>query len=123
MGADFLPYDEGPPIHWDDHHPLRKHYQELASLRKKHTALYLGDLRLLKTKQDQALLAFIRTAEQSELLVLMNFSDKNARVDAANDATNAALREFNNATDLLSERNVSTSSLTLPAKSALILKR
>jgi cyclomaltodextrinase / maltogenic alpha-amylase / neopullulanase len=123
MGADFLPYDEGPPIRWDDHHPLRKHYQELASLRKKHTALYLGDLRLLKTKQDQALLAFTRKADRSELLVLMNFSDQNMRVDAADEPTADALRRFNNALELLSERNVNTASLTLPPKSAIVLER
>jgi cyclomaltodextrinase / maltogenic alpha-amylase / neopullulanase len=123
MGADFLPYDEGPPIRWDDTHPLREHYRKLASLRKQHKALYSGEFRLLKTKQDQALLAFTRTGEKSELLVLMNFSDQNVRVDAADEPTTAALREFNNATELLSDRNVSTASLTLPPKSAVLLKR
>jgi cyclomaltodextrinase / maltogenic alpha-amylase / neopullulanase len=123
MGAVFLPYDEGPPIRWDDQHSLRDHYQELASLRKKHKVLYSGNLRLLKTRQDRALLAFTRTDEKSELLVLMNFSDKNVRVDAADEPTTTALRKFDNATDLLSERHVSTTSLTLPPKSAVLLKR
>lgn len=123
MGADFLPYDEGPPIRWDDQHSLRDHYEELASLRKEHPVLHSGDLRLLETKQDQALLAFTRTGESSELLVLMNFSDQNARVDAADEPTAAALRRFDNATKLLSDRNVSKAPLTLPAKAAIVLER
>ena len=123
MAADFLPYDEGPPIRWDDQHALRKHYQQLASLRKQHKVLYSGDLRLLSTEQDEALLAFTRTGEQAQLLVLMNFSNKNVRVDASDEPTAATLKEFNHATELLSNRDVSTASLTLPPKSAVLMER
>ena len=39
VGAEFEPYDEGPPITWTDTHGLRGHYARLVALRREHPAL------------------------------------------------------------------------------------
>lgn len=45
VGAEFQPYEEGPPVSWDDPHGLRPLHRRLAALREELPALRRGAFR------------------------------------------------------------------------------
>ncbi len=125
MGAAFLPYDEGPPLQWNDTHPLAMHYRQLTSLRSDREALRSGDLQLLKTNQDEEVLAYVRSsADLEEVLVLLNFSDREIRLEGADPQTRATLRRFSGGTDLLTgQMSVDRQGLRIGAETAVLLSK
>lgn len=82
VGAEFEPYDEGPPIEWRDAHGLLPLYTRLAELRRTVPALAGRALKLVATDQDADVLAYVRpgAAPGQSLLVVLNFSPEPRRV-------------------------------------------
>jgi cyclomaltodextrinase / maltogenic alpha-amylase / neopullulanase len=101
-GAVFAPYDEGPPIRWNDAGELASHYRKLALLRRQSAPLRGAQLQLLRTNRDEAVLAYLRPGASSgdDLLVLLNFSDEPIRVRGLDAATRATFERFRRSHDL-----------------------
>jgi cyclomaltodextrinase len=95
-GASFEPYDEGPPIQWNDGGELAMHYRELAAMRRQSATLRTSDLQLLRTDRDEALLAYLRPAAPGsvDVLVVLNFSAQPLRVRGADAAARKTLERF-----------------------------
>lgn len=80
VGAEFEPYEDPPPISWDDPHKLKPHYAKLAELREALPALAKGDFEGLPFSNHGAGYGFLRDAGGTDkALVLLNFGD-DARV-------------------------------------------
>jgi cyclomaltodextrinase len=77
VGAAFQPYDEGPPIAWNDPYRLRPWYRQLIALRAQHEALRSGEIRFLDLPPADRLLAYVRPGSTTEgdIVVLLNWSD------------------------------------------------
>lgn len=74
VGAEFQPYEDGPPISWADPHGLRPLYRRLAALREELPALRRGGLRRVRVRDHPSAYAFLRDAGGSErALVVLNF--------------------------------------------------
>lgn len=76
VGAALEPYDEGPPIAWDDPHGLQPVYERLIRLRHELPALRSRDWALLDVQPAPSVLGYLRTGPRASVLVLLNFSDK-----------------------------------------------
>lgn len=78
IGAEFEPYDEGPPLRWHDRYGLVPHYAALARLRGELPALASCELRLLDNDRPGQVLSFLRPGRTpaEHVLVLLNFSDQ-----------------------------------------------
>lgn len=73
--AEYEPYEDPPPISWEDRCGLREHYRKLAELREENAALRTGSFVPLPTEGD-SLFAFARDAgEQGAAVVLLNFGE------------------------------------------------
>ncbi|HEX7062937.1 MAG TPA: alpha-amylase family glycosyl hydrolase, partial [Woeseiaceae bacterium] len=127
VGAEFEPYDEGPPIAWRDPHGLIPHYRRLAELRRSLPALADRTLELVATDQDDVVLAYLRPggSVDAALLVVLNFAREPRRVRFRNSEAVAAVLDERGATDLLTGREVrlavNDQALEVGATSALIL--
>jgi cyclomaltodextrinase / maltogenic alpha-amylase / neopullulanase len=95
-GASFEPYDEGPPIEWNDGGELAMHYRELAAMRRQNATLRTNELQLLRTDRDEALLAYVRPADSgsADVLVVLNFSARPLIVRGADAAAQKTLDRF-----------------------------
>jgi cyclomaltodextrinase len=95
-GASFEPYDEGPPIAWNDGGELAMHYRELAAMRRRNATLRTNELQLLHTDKDEALLAYLRPAAPgyADVLVVLNFSAQPLIVRGADAAARKTLDRF-----------------------------
>jgi glycosidase len=80
IGARYLPYDEGPPLVWDDPHDLRSWYRYLIGLRRAHAALHGRDIRFLGTGTPNVL-AYLRPGPRpdEDVFVALNFGASPAR--------------------------------------------
>lgn len=121
MAAHFEPYDEGPPLDWDDDHSLVEHYRKLAQIRKQTDALRSRDMELLATNRDADVLTFLRPAETGDVLVLLNFSNRAVSVQGTDAQSKKVVQRFSGSTDLLSGARMKGRGFLLGAKSALIL--
>jgi cyclomaltodextrinase / maltogenic alpha-amylase / neopullulanase len=82
VGAEFEPYDEGPPIVWtDDAHGLYEHYARLAGIRHEHRVLRSPRLEVLETSHPETVLAYLRPgdAREDDIIVLLNYGPKDVR--------------------------------------------
>lgn len=124
VGAEFLPYEEGPPIEWRDPHGLRAHYTQLTKLRRTHAALHGRELELLSTSADDSVLAFRRPGPTApeDLHVVLNFSGVEASVRVSSLADDHGADSY---LDLLSGKpvKISRSRLTLAPYQGVILAR
>ncbi len=122
IGAEFEPYDEGPPLDWSVQHPLTDHYRTLAALRRGKPALRTRELKLLETNHDETVLAYLRPASDADdLLVVFNFGEESVRLSAEGAETQAIFQRFARARDLLSGE-LQRIPLRLRAKGALVLR-
>ena len=66
------------PIFWKpkERPPLRKIYQDLAKLRKQYAAFRTTDVTWLPNSDETNLVAFTRTDDKDEFLILINFSSR-----------------------------------------------
>lgn len=81
VGAQFEPYDEGPPLEWRDPHGLTAYYRRLAGLRRTVPALASRRLDLVATDRDRRVLAFLRAKASTEpVLVAINFTSRPQRM-------------------------------------------
>ncbi len=72
-----LPFFDKDEICWNGKPRLHDFYKTLLQLRKQHPALQVGEAAkplLLNTTDNERALAFIRKAEEKELLVIVNFT-------------------------------------------------
>jgi cyclomaltodextrinase len=127
IGAAFEPYDEGPPIRWQET-ALTDHYRQLASVRRSNPALRSREMTLLKTSHADSVLVFQRPGATmaEDVLVLLNFSDAPHLVAPVDDYSRTVLSSLGASIDLLSGSPVSiqprSGSIRVPANSALILR-
>ncbi|RJQ87336.1 MAG: alpha-amylase [Desulfobacteraceae bacterium] len=74
IGAEYEPYEDPPPIAWEDKHNLRQLYRRLAGLREALPAIHSGDFIPLPPRGGSSAYAFIRIADRHNwALVLLNF--------------------------------------------------
>jgi glycosidase len=122
VGAEFEPYDEGPPIDWRDRYGLTDYYTRLIALRRTWAALRSAELTLLDTNRNASVLAYLRSTPDSQerLLVVLNFSDQalEAQLEPFTSVSNAE------ALDLIGNRRISIreSGIQLDANSAYVLR-
>jgi cyclomaltodextrinase len=125
VGAEFEPYDEGPPLTWTDVHGLRGHYARLVGLRRAYPTLRSQRLEVLETSHPEAVLAYLRPGEthQDDIIVLLNYGREAIRAALPVDAT----RGTASFVDLLSGDALMLSSeepmVGLPAWGAVVLHR
>jgi cyclomaltodextrinase / maltogenic alpha-amylase / neopullulanase len=128
VGASFDPYDEGPPLHWHDEDALTRHYRKLAALKKGLTALQSRQLTLLHTDHDQQAMTYVRPGRTpgDDLLVLLNFSERELRLRPQGDQTAAAMSRFSRSRDQLSGAacrfDPARPAVRIASKSALVLR-
>jgi glycosidase len=124
IGAEFKPYDEGPPIQWNES-TLTEHYRRLAAMRRELAALRTRELLMLATNREETTLVFLRPGPEGskDVTVLINFTDAPVDVTATNDAARAEFARLNRAVDALTGERVRARNATLrvPARSALVL--
>ncbi|MFZ5477311.1 MAG: alpha-amylase family glycosyl hydrolase [Myxococcota bacterium] len=80
VGAAFEPYDEGPPVVWEDTYELTPVYERLIRLRRDLSALHSREWEILHARDD--VLVYLRKAEDpsEDVLVALNFGDAAASV-------------------------------------------
>lgn len=128
VGAEYEPYQEPPPISWEDPHGLREHYRKLIHLRESVPALASGEWEPVPVKDNHAVVAYLRHEAEATapVLVVLNFGkDTKGRLQLPERF--AALGAGGAMRDMLAERDVRLSKkgrqleLALPASSALLL--
>jgi cyclomaltodextrinase / maltogenic alpha-amylase / neopullulanase len=128
VGAAFEPYDEGPPIQWEDEYDLVPHYTRLAELRRSIPALTSRKLELVPTDQDDVVLAYLRPGASPErtVLVVLNFSAQPRRVRVLEPDAIAPVIASGRAVDLVTGAEVQiaprNATLELEAFATLLLK-
>jgi glycosidase len=76
VGAEFQPYEEGPPVSWVDGHRLRPLYRRLAALREDLPALRRGAFRRVPLPGNPSAFAFVRDAGKAgRAVVVLNFGE------------------------------------------------
>jgi cyclomaltodextrinase / maltogenic alpha-amylase / neopullulanase len=74
VGAEFQPYEEGPPLSWVDANGLRPLYRRLAALREELPALRTGAFRRVAVPGHPEAFAFVRDAGPAgRAVVVLNF--------------------------------------------------
>ena len=85
VGAEFEPYDEGPPISWRDIYGLQHHYRSVISLRKEIPSLRSRSWMPLEVEPSGSVYGYMRYVEPAEqpVIVLLNWhaADLEARVE------------------------------------------
>jgi cyclomaltodextrinase len=125
VGAEFEPYDEGPPIVWTDAHRLYEYYTRLAGIRREHRVLRSQRLEILETSQPDAVLAYLRPGDtrENDIIVLLNYGPRAVRAALPASATGSATSFL----DLLSGNAIAIASevpaVDLPAWGARVLRR
>lgn len=79
VGADFHPYEDPPPVRWDeDPHHLRLWYAHLIRLRAQNPALQGAGLQLIEVEPADTVLAYLRpgATPAESLLVLLNYGEE-----------------------------------------------
>lgn len=92
VGAEFLPYHEGPPLDWVDTHGLRPHWTRLIELRRSLQALHGRDLILLDAGA-RNVLAYWRPGDDP-VLVVLNFGAAPVSVNVAGQQLELAAHGF-----------------------------
>lgn len=73
VGAEYEPYEDPPPISWEDKYGLRGLYKKLAELREALPAIYSGDFTPLHLEGDPSAFAFLRRLDEANwALVAVN---------------------------------------------------
>ena len=123
IGAAFQPYDEGPPLQWRNNE-LTEHYRKLIDLRKRVPTLTSRNIRLIATTERDRVLAFLRPGADAsrDVLVLLNFSDSEARVRPQDDDAKRTFSRFEASRDPLTERDAPRR-WRVPAHGSLILQQ
>ena len=82
VGAAFEPYQEGPPIHWEDPYRLTPLYERMARERRQVRALVGPGLQMLATDHERQVLAYLRPAWRGNAgaLIALNFASIPVRV-------------------------------------------
>lgn len=79
VGAEFEPYEDPPPLTWEDPHELLSHYQQLIEWRENLPALAQGDFELIELDGEPDACAYLRKGPEGEtVLVVLNFGEGGA---------------------------------------------
>jgi cyclomaltodextrinase len=77
VGAGYEPYQDPPPLTWEDPHALREHYRKLIHLRESLPALASHSWTPIKLQGPRSVLAYVRhedeAPEKAPVLVVLNF--------------------------------------------------
>lgn len=127
VGAAFEPYDEGPVLTWEDANGFTPLYTTLIRLRRDLDALHSRDWALLDASPEDAIVAYVRRAEDPEqnVLVVLNLSGERqtARLDLGEDVE--AMLGDGLVYDLLNEEDVridaASPEVSLPAYGARVI--
>jgi cyclomaltodextrinase len=128
-GAEFEPYGTLDPIAWEGHDDLRRYYQRLIALRRRHPALHSPPWQWVQPRLDRATYAYLRTGHEGDpVLVALNFSRRRAAAEVALTAETRPFAEAPQLTDLLTGRGFSAFRrdgdvlhLSLPPRCARVL--
>lgn len=112
VGAEYEPYDEGPPIAWDDPHGFQPLYEKLIALRGEHEALHSRDFELLDVTPEDSVLGYVRIAWDAadNVLVLLNLSDESRTAVIPDADAIADIAADGRLTDLYTEEAVTLTS-------------
>jgi glycosidase len=129
VGAEFEPYEDPPPLSWEDRHHLRALYRRLATLREELPALHSGSFQRVGGEGPPSTFAFLRDAGGArQALVALNFSQAPQRLRVSLPASLRAQLREGSLRDALSGRDVSLRArgseqyeLELRGQSALVL--
>ncbi|KJS31249.1 MAG: hypothetical protein VR64_12450 [Desulfatitalea sp. BRH_c12] len=81
VGAEYEPYEDPPPISWEDTHGLRDLYRTLAALREELPAIHSGAFIPLPPVGNPSAYAFVRVADRKNwALVVVNFGPQGQAV-------------------------------------------
>lgn len=130
VGAAFEPYEDPPPINWnDDPHNLRLWYAHLIRLRQQNAALRGAALQLLDTGAESAVLGYLRPSDAAgeSIVVLLNYGPDPAQVSLPADALRSLrpARSNGRVTDLLNGATLRLqmgNRVTLPGYGVRILR-
>jgi cyclomaltodextrinase / maltogenic alpha-amylase / neopullulanase len=110
VGAAYQPYDEGPPLRWDDPHGLTRFHAQRIQLRRALPALTGAGLRVLPAGAGSPALAYLRpgATPRDHLLVALNFdaAPRSLHIDAVDDV--GALMKAGPLTDVVRRQPVKT---------------
>jgi cyclomaltodextrinase / maltogenic alpha-amylase / neopullulanase len=130
VGAAYEPYQEPPPLSWEDPHGLREHYQKLIHLRESVPALASGGWTPLEVRGTRSVMAYVRheeaAPEKAPVLVVLNFG-RAARVRLQLPARFEALAAGRTLSDALTDSDVRVSrrgrqlEVAVPSSGALLL--
>jgi cyclomaltodextrinase / maltogenic alpha-amylase / neopullulanase len=77
VGAEYEPYQEPPPLSWEDPHGLREHYRRLIHLREALPALASRSWVPIQIPENGSVMAYVRhedgAPQQAPVLVVLNF--------------------------------------------------
>jgi glycosidase len=124
VGAEFEPYQDGPPLSWSDPHGLRPLFRRLARLREELPALRDGALRKVPLVDAPSAFAFLRDAgARGRALVVLNFGEAaRLRLRVPEDAAPLPARDALSGRDVAIRRAAPGEvELDLPARDALLL--
>lgn len=128
IGAQFEPYDEGPPLRWQDAAGLTPYYRRLAELRHTTPALWTGRLEWVGNNHEQQVLSYVRGSDEddSAVLVVLNFSQHPVQVTLAHADTSAESIPTGQMVNLLTGERLTLDtvdpSLRLPAYGVAVLQ-
>ena len=83
VGAEYEPYDEGPPVRWVDAAGVGPLHARAIALRREVPALRAAGLAMLEVPDGSPVVAFVRSdaaRASGEVLVLLNFGEEPARI-------------------------------------------
>ncbi|MEY3399447.1 MAG: hypothetical protein RL220_2041, partial [Bacteroidota bacterium] len=96
-----LKFFDKDTVQWNNY-PLQDFYTRLISLRTRNKALWSGseggDFTRLKTSNDEVIYAYMRRRNDSQVLVMLNFSDKPQKIDLIDEVNGNFKSIFNEQT-------------------------
>ncbi len=130
VGATYEPYQEPPPLSWEDPHGLREHYRKLIHLRESLPALASRSWTPLKVQGPRSVMAYVRhddeAPEKAPVLVVLNFS-RAAKVRLQLPEQFGSLAATGTLRDVLTDKDVRVSrrgrqlEVAVPGAGALLL--
>jgi glycosidase len=130
VGATYEPYQEPPPLSWEDPHGLREHYRKLIHLRESLPALASRSWTPLEVQGPRSVMAYVRhedgAPEKAPVLVVLNFN-RAAKVRLQLPEQFGSLAATGTLRDVLKDKDVRVSrrgrqlEVAVPGSSALLL--
>jgi cyclomaltodextrinase len=126
VGAAYEPYDEAPPVVWDDVYGLTPTYQTLIRLHEDLAALHSREWVILDLEPSDTVLGYVRTSDEGNVLVLLNFAESEVTVEVPVTEDVASVVAEGTVSDLLGGTSIrvgteDTVSITVPGLTGRVL--